>query len=122
MNTPCITNIPQLLFKKRKFREGITRYIKKVREANRKEIIKWFLVFLMSLLILIFVSFFFTPAVLEITVKLKPIENMMPVIEYSVLAALSPIWKFGKSKDKTTVITEQTTKILIGFISLIQFF
>lgn len=108
MNTPWMTNIPQLLFKKDRFSGGITRYMKKVTDANKKDTMKWFLVVLMSLLMLFFVSLFFTPAVFEMTVRLKPIENIMPVIEYSVLAALSPIWKSGKSTDKTIVITMQT--------------
>lgn len=108
MNTPWMANIPQLLFKKGRFSGGITRYIKNVTEANKKDTMKWFLVVLMSLLMLFFVSLFLTPAVFEMTVRLKPIENIMPVTEYSVLAALSPMWKLGKSTDKTIVITMQT--------------
>ena len=111
MNTAWMTKIPQLLFKKDRFSVGITRYIKKEIEANRNDTMKWFLVVLMSFLMFFFVSLFFTPAVFEMTVRLNPIENIMPVIEYRVLAALSLMWKSGKIRDKTIVIPMQTAKM-----------
>ena len=67
---------------------------------------------------LFFVSLFFTPAVFEMTVRLNPIENMIPVIVYSAFAALSSIRKPGNNKDNTTVNAVQNKYIYTDFMYL----
>ena len=75
-------------------------------KQKRKVNIKWFRVFLISFRILFLTSKLFTFEVLETTVKLNPIENIIPVIVYKALAVLSPREKLGNNIDKMNVSTK----------------